>query len=156
MVTQRRHYRVDAEFGSHGDAEKQNAHQLSNRNINGNFNNFVDSPNTCPSKFSLAHFPYSPGCNHCTVEQNRAVLRHLIIDFPTSSGVKQWTNDLMDEWVAQYLRLNSWLFRPIVHWTTRTVLCYSTQKNNMFYIVWQWCIIQLFFQFLLVLVGEIL
>ena len=61
-------------------------------------------------RFPLVYAPPSP------VGENLVVLKHLIIHFPTSSGVSEWTVRAIqrtDERVTQYLHLDSWLFRAI-------------------------------------------
>ena len=47
-----------------------------------------------------------------TVVQNS---QNLMTHFPTSLGVSERANELMDERVAQYSRLNSWLLWTILH-----------------------------------------
>ena len=74
---------------------------------------------TSDVKCRLPFFPDEPQrssrqCSQCdTVGQNRVVLRHQIIQFPTSLRVSERCGQT-DKRVAQYLRLDSWLFWTIV------------------------------------------
>ena len=64
-----------------------------------------------------------------TITQTKDVLRHLIIHFPTSSGVSPRAvraNERTDELVAQYLYPDPWLF-----WTTVDPSLSSSQNPGV-------------------------